>query len=138
MAFNGGCQRYELLPVFWILGVDSFIQGLSSTLFALGKLYFLRGSIKSSEFFLQKAQDLSRSLNAPILFSRALGRAAETETHLGRLESGGSLLSQAVESWQAVSICQTLLSFYSTLILRFKVWQHPTWSTSTVFKGIIA
>ncbi|KAG8894550.1 hypothetical protein FRB99_001141, partial [Tulasnella sp. 403] len=75
-------------------------DGLTSTLFALGKVHFIRGSVRASEFFIQKANELAASLNAPVLLSRALAREAEKEIAIGRLDSGYGLLVQAGYPWE--------------------------------------
>lgn len=77
-------------------------DGLVTTLFALGKLHYIRGSVKASEFFVRKVNDLVTALNAPILLSRALAREAEKELGVGRYEAGHELLIQASYSWEQV------------------------------------
>ena len=78
-------------------------DGVIGTLFALGRIHFLRGSVKNSEYFVQKANELAVSLNSPVLLSRALAREAEKELLVGKLDLGHDLLVQASYPWEQVS-----------------------------------
>ncbi|KAG8988816.1 hypothetical protein FRB93_003969 [Tulasnella sp. JGI-2019a] len=75
-------------------------DGLITTLFALGRIHFIRGSVKASDFFVQKASDLVATMNAPILLSRALAKEAEKELALGHFDAGHELLVQASYAWE--------------------------------------
>lgn len=77
-------------------------DGVVTGLFALGRLHHIRGSVKNSEFFTQRANELATSLNAPLLISRALAKEAEKELAVGRLDTGHDLLVQAAYHWEQV------------------------------------
>jgi separase len=70
-------------------------QGLLDTLYLLSKLYFYRGSPRESEYFAQQAQDLSSSLNLPLMTARALGLKAQISIAQGRLDLAQSTLLEA-------------------------------------------
>ncbi|KAF8623833.1 hypothetical protein AX15_006159 [Amanita polypyramis BW_CC] len=70
-------------------------EGLLSTLFSLCQAYFFRGSAKEAEYFAQQAHDLSLSMNAPALLSRALAKKGEILLQLGKLEEAHECLSNA-------------------------------------------
>ncbi|KAM6503193.1 cysteine peptidase C50 [Amanita muscaria] len=72
-------------------------EGLLSTLFSLSQIYFFRGSAKEAEYFAQQAHDLSHSLNAPALESRALAKKGEILLQLGKLEGAHDCLAKASE-----------------------------------------
>ncbi|KAG8885856.1 hypothetical protein FRB98_001569 [Tulasnella sp. 332] len=75
-------------------------DGLVNSLFALGKIHFIRGSVKASDFFIGKAKDLVTNMNAPILLSRALAKEAERELAIGHFDAGHELLVQASYAWE--------------------------------------
>ncbi|KAG8981364.1 hypothetical protein FRB90_007306, partial [Tulasnella sp. 427] len=93
-------------PRMWDAMMDGLhwrlADGVITTLFTLGRLHHLRGSVKNSEFFTQKANELATSLNAPLLISRALAKEAERELAIGRLDTGHDLLVQAAYHWEQV------------------------------------
>ena len=72
-------------------------EGLLTTLFALSRAYFARGSPRESEYFAQQAQDLAESLNAPGMISRALTKKGEILLHQGELEDGYASVMRAAE-----------------------------------------
>lgn len=78
-------------------------EGLLSTLFALSRAYFARGSPRESEYFAQQAHDLAVSLNAPVMVGRALARKCEILLHQGELEDGYANLLRAAELLEDVS-----------------------------------
>ncbi|KAG8895793.1 hypothetical protein FRC00_006914 [Tulasnella sp. 408] len=91
-------------PRLWDAMIDGLhwrlADGVVTTLFALGRLHHIRGSVKNSEFFTQKANELATSLNAPLLISRALAKEAEKELAIGHLDTGHDLLVQASYHWE--------------------------------------
>ncbi|KIO19106.1 hypothetical protein M407DRAFT_31256 [Tulasnella calospora MUT 4182] len=93
-------------PRMWDAMIDGLhwrlADGVVTTLFALGRLHYVRGSVKNSEFFTQRANELATSLNAPLLISRALTKEAEKELAVGRLDTGHDLLVQAAYHWEQV------------------------------------
>ena len=68
-----------------------------STLFSLCQAYLFRGSAKEAEYFAQQAHDVSQSLNAPALLSRALAKKGEILLQLGKLEEAHECLEKASE-----------------------------------------
>jgi separase len=72
-------------------------EGLLSTLFSLCQAYLFRGSAKEAEYFAQQAHDVSQSLNAPALLSRALAKKGEILLQLGKLEEAHECLEKASE-----------------------------------------
>ncbi|KAK2461139.1 hypothetical protein APHAL10511_006666 [Amanita phalloides] len=70
-------------------------EGLLSVLFSLCQAYLFRGSAKEAEYFAQQAHDLSQSINAPALLSRALAKKGEILLQLGKLEEAHECLANA-------------------------------------------
>ena len=70
-------------------------QGLSTTLLALSRVYFMRGSAKESQFFLDQARISAESVHATGSLSRALLRLGELKIYSGCLADGDQLLSTA-------------------------------------------
>ncbi|KAG6831576.1 hypothetical protein H0H87_004795 [Tephrocybe sp. NHM501043] len=70
-------------------------EGLVATLFSIIEVYVKRGSVREAEYFVQQAQDLAESLNAPILVSRALAKKGEIHLHQGHLETSLECLTTA-------------------------------------------
>ena len=70
-------------------------EGLLSILFSLCQAYLFRGSAKEAEYFAQQAHDLSQSINAPALLSRALAKKGEILLNLGKLEEAHECLANA-------------------------------------------
>ena len=93
-------------------------DGLVTTLFKLGRIHYDRGSVKTTEYFLQRIEDLAIALNAPVLGSRGLARKAEKELALGNLDASHEVLTQASYSWQQVS---HLIQFSPSHLCHFKV-----------------
>jgi separase len=75
--------------------VTRTLQGILTTLFALARVYFMRGSAKESQFFLEQARTLADSVRAKGLLCRALLRLAELKIYSGCLEDADQLLSGA-------------------------------------------
>lgn len=90
----------------WDLLVDGLhwrlLGSLASTLFDLGHIHYVRGSVKASEFFLTKVKTLVTGLNAPILLSRALVNEAKREIAVGEFAVGQELLMHARYTWEQV------------------------------------
>lgn len=78
-------------------------QGLLNTLFSLGRAYFLQGSVRAAEFFIDQARDLTESLNTPAMLSRALAKKGELQLHRGNLEDAAASLLEAAELLRDVS-----------------------------------
>lgn len=71
-------------------------------IFALAKAYFIRGSARESEFFIQQASAFAESLNAPAMSSRALTRLGELQINFGNLEESLQSLEKAANLIQEV------------------------------------
>lgn len=95
-------------------------DGLVSTLFALGRIHFIRGSVKASDFFIRQAKDLVANMNAPVLLSRALAKEAEKELAIGHFDNGHDLLVQASYAWEQVSISNASFIVFCCLTHRFE------------------
>lgn len=67
------------------------------TLFGLGRAYFLQGSVRGAEYFIEQARDLAESLNTPAMLSRALTKKGELLLHQGNLEAATANLLEAAE-----------------------------------------
>ncbi|KAF8878729.1 peptidase family C50-domain-containing protein [Infundibulicybe gibba] len=78
-------------------------EGLLSTFFALSHAYFIRGSVRESEYFLQQAYDLAESLNVPAMMGRAMARKGELQLHQLELEGGLNSVQKAAELLGSVS-----------------------------------
>ncbi|KAF8880008.1 hypothetical protein BD779DRAFT_1549966 [Infundibulicybe gibba] len=78
-------------------------EGLLSTLFALNHAYFIRGSVRESEYFLQQAYDLAESLNVPAMMGRAMARKGELQLYQLELKGGLNSVQKAAELLGSVS-----------------------------------
>jgi separase len=72
-------------------------EGLLMTLFAIGQVYLNRGSSREAEYFVQQAQDLAQSLNAPTMVSRALAKKGEIQLYQHQFEASLENLTKAAE-----------------------------------------
>ncbi|KAI5895597.1 uncharacterized protein SCHCODRAFT_01122301 [Schizophyllum commune H4-8] len=81
------------------LGSDGYrvAEAQLDTLFALSAAYLSRGSAREAEYFIIQALDLSESLNAPPMVSRALAKKGEILLLLGDLENSHDALMQATQ-----------------------------------------
>lgn len=82
----------------------SFVKGALSTLFALARTYFVRGSVRESEYFLEEARTLATSLEVPGMLTRAQVRLGELKWHSARASEANDHLQSALEGLSKVSI----------------------------------
>jgi separase len=73
-------------------------QGMVTTLLALSKAHFSRGSPRETEYFALQAQDLAKSVSLDFLVGQALLRRGELQLSLGKLDTAGTLLVEAIDS----------------------------------------
>ena len=78
-------------------------EGLLTTLFSLSQAYLNRGSAREAEYFVQQAQDLAESLNAPTMVSRALAKKGEIQLYQRQFEASLESLTRAAELVQDTS-----------------------------------
>ncbi|KZV89225.1 hypothetical protein EXIGLDRAFT_771939 [Exidia glandulosa HHB12029] len=78
------------------------VSGVLSTLFCLARLYFLRGSARESQFFINQALELARSTGAPAMQARALARKAELALYMRDMTTVAAALSEAETLFQSV------------------------------------
>ncbi|KAL1738185.1 hypothetical protein HDZ31DRAFT_78572, partial [Schizophyllum fasciatum] len=87
------------------LGSDGYrvAEAQLDTLFALSAAYLSRGSAREAEYFIVQALDLSESLNAPPMVSRALAKKGEILLLLGDFDSSHDALTRATQLLPAVT-----------------------------------
>ncbi|EJD40173.1 hypothetical protein AURDEDRAFT_170753 [Auricularia subglabra TFB-10046 SS5] len=78
-------------------------EGMLNGMFALGKMYFLRGSAREAQFFVNQALDFARTLGAPGVQVRALARKAEIALYMRDLPGAMDCLQEGDDLLQAVS-----------------------------------
>ncbi|KAL1738335.1 hypothetical protein HDZ31DRAFT_78446, partial [Schizophyllum fasciatum] len=87
------------------LGSDGYrvAEAQLDTLFALSGAYLSRGSAREAEYFIGQALDLSESLNAPPMVSRALAKKGEILLLLGDFDNSYDALTRATQLLPAVT-----------------------------------
>jgi separase len=109
-------QRSSMDAVEWRIA-----EGLLQILLLLAKAYHDRGSAKEAEYFASQAEDLSQSLNLPVIEARALTARAETQLAMGakKLEDASRAVADAAARLENTSSTGIDKAIYSRVLGTF-------------------
>lgn len=68
---------------------------LLDTMLSLSDMYYMRGSPREAEYFVEQAEDLSRVLGSDVLLSRMLIRRSEIQLYIGHTDKSRESLKEA-------------------------------------------
>jgi separase len=86
-------------------------EGLLTSMFALQRMYFLRGSVREAEYFCRQAEELALAINAPIMAARARGRKGEILLFQGHVEDAYKSLQKAQEYLGSVGGLESVTTY---------------------------